>query len=39
MINKYKSLNNLGYETNTKLYDSLVTPIIDYGSAIKRTIV
>ncbi len=34
MINKYKSLDNLGYDTYTKLYDSLVTPIIDYGSAI-----
>ncbi len=34
MINKYKSLNELGYETYTKLYNSLVAPIIDYGSAI-----
>ncbi len=34
MINKYKSLNDLGYETYTKLYSSLVAPIIDYGSAI-----
>ncbi len=34
MINKYKSLNDLGYETYTKLFDSLVSPIIDYGSSI-----
>ncbi len=34
MINKYKSLDDLGYNTYTKLYDSLVAPIIDYGSAI-----
>ena len=34
MINKYKSLNDLGYETYTKLYESLVVPIIDYGSSI-----
>ncbi len=34
MINKYKSLNDLGYDTYTKLYDSLVAPIIDYGSAV-----
>ncbi len=34
MINKYKSLNDLGYDTYTKLYDSLVSPIIDYGSSI-----
>ncbi len=34
MINKYKSLDDLGYTTYTKLYDSLVAPILDYGSAI-----
>ena len=34
MINRYRSLNELGYDTYTKLYDSLVTPIIDYASAI-----
>ncbi len=34
MINKFKSLNDMGYKTYTKLYDSLVTPVIDYGSAI-----
>ncbi len=34
MINKYKSLNELGYETYTKLFDSLVAPVIDYGSSI-----
>ncbi len=34
MINKYKSLDNLGYDTYTKLYHSLVAPITDYGSAV-----
>ncbi len=34
MINKYKSLNSLGYDTYTKLYHSLVAPITDYGSAV-----
>ena len=34
MINRYKSLNDLGYDTYTKLYDSLVSPILDYGSAV-----
>ena len=34
MINKFKSLNDMGHTTYSKLYESLVTPIIDYGSAI-----
>ncbi len=37
MINKYKSLDMLGYDTYTKLYDSLVSPVTDYGSAIWGT--
>ena len=34
MINKFKSINDMGYSTYSKLYESLVTPVIDYGSAI-----
>ncbi len=34
MINKYKSLDALNYDTYTTLYDSLVAPVTDYGSAI-----
>ena len=34
MINKYKAINDLGYDTYTKLYHSLVAPITDYGSAV-----
>ncbi len=34
MINKYKVMGEMGYSTYTKLYDSLVSPVMDYGSAI-----
>ncbi len=34
MINKYRSMKEMGYSTYTKLYDSLVTPIMDYSSAV-----
>ncbi len=34
MINKFRSLSDMGHSTYSKLYDSLVTPVIDYGSAI-----
>ena len=34
VINKYKSLNGLGYYTYTKLFNSGVCPILDYASEI-----
>ncbi len=34
MINKYKSMKEMGYTTYTKLFDSLVARVMDYGSAI-----
>ncbi len=34
MINKCKAMKEMGYSTYTKLYDSLVTPVMDYGSAV-----
>ncbi len=34
MINKFRSLADMGHATYTKLYDSLVAPVTDYGSAI-----
>ena len=34
MINKFRTLSDMGHSTYSKLYESLVTPIIDYGSAI-----
>ena len=34
IINKYKKLNGLGYNTYTKLYESGVTSILDYGGEI-----
>ncbi len=34
MINKFRALSDMGHSTYSKLYDSLVAPIIDYGSAI-----
>ena len=34
IINKYKSINGLGYNTYTKLFNSGVCPIMDYGSEI-----
>ncbi len=34
MINKFRSLADMGHSTYTKLYDSLVAPVTDYGSAI-----
>ena len=34
LINKYKHLNGLGYYSYTKLFQSGVCPILDYGSEI-----
>ncbi len=34
MINKYKSMGEMGYSTYTKLFESLVCPVMDYSSAI-----
>ena len=34
IINKYKSINGLGYFTYTKLYQSCVCPILDYASEV-----
>ncbi len=34
MINKYKSMRETNYRTYTKLYESLVCPVMDYGSAV-----
>ena len=34
VINKFKSLHNIGFSTFTKLYYSCVTSIMEYGSAI-----
>ena len=34
IINKYKSINGLGYYTYTRLFQSGVCPILDYGSEI-----
>ncbi len=34
MINKFKSLRELNYKTYTKMYNSMVCPVMDYGSAV-----
>ncbi len=34
IINQYKAINGLGYYTYTKLFQSGVCPILDYGSEI-----
>lgn len=34
IINKFKNLGNIGYRTFTKLYESGVVPIMDYGSEV-----
>ncbi len=34
MINKFRTLSDMGHSTYTKLYHSLVAPVTDYGSAI-----
>ena len=34
VINKFKSLHNIGFSTFTKLYNSCVDNIMEYGSAI-----
>ncbi len=34
MINKFKSMREMSYRTYTKLYESLVCPVMDYGSAV-----
>ncbi len=34
MINKYKSMKEMGYNTYSKLFNAMVTPVMDYGSAI-----
>ncbi len=36
MINKFRSLTDMGHSTYSKLYESLVAPVTDYGSAIWR---
>ncbi len=37
MINKYKYLKEMSYNTYTKLYENLVCPVMDYSSAIWGT--
>ncbi len=37
LITKYKAFGGLPYDCYTKLYDSLVQPIIDYGSSVWDT--
>ncbi len=34
MINKYKGMGEMGYSTYTKLFESLVCPVMDYSSSI-----
>ncbi len=34
MINKFKSMREMSYRTYSKLYDSMVCPVMDYGSAV-----
>ncbi len=34
MICKYKSMKEMGYSTYSKLFTAMVTPVMDYGSAI-----
>ena len=34
MINKFKGMREMNYRTYTKLYESLVCPVMDYGSAV-----
>ncbi len=34
MINKFRTLSDMGHSTYSRLYDSLVAPVMDYGSAI-----
>ena len=34
IINKFRNLKDLGYDTYTKLYDNYVTSIVDYGCEI-----
>ncbi len=34
IINEYKSINGLGYYTYTRLFQSGIFPILDYGSEI-----
>ncbi len=37
MINKYKSMREMGYSTYSKLFYAMVTPVMDYGSAVWGT--
>jgi hypothetical protein len=34
LVSKYFNLDRMDYETYTKLFESTVTPIIDYGSGM-----
>ncbi len=34
MINKYKNMKEMGYSTYSKLFNSLVCPVMDYGASI-----
>ena len=34
MINKYKNMNEMGYHTYSKLFETLVCPVMDYGASI-----
>ncbi len=34
MINKYRNMREMGYNTYSKLFESLVCPVMDYGAAI-----
>ncbi len=34
VMNKFKSLKNMGFETYCKLYESCVLPVLEYGSEI-----
>ncbi len=34
MICKYKTMKEMGYSTYSKLFSAMVTPVMDYGSAV-----
>ena len=34
VISKYKNINNMGYKTFTKCFESYVCPVLDYSSEI-----
>ena len=34
IISKFKQFKDIGYDTYSKMYDSCVTPVVDYGSGV-----